>query len=136
MRNPKLLLVFLAVFVLMGCSGLQIQLDPVTKTVLAKSSARVVGALLAKEEPKVIEPGIQLCMDIENAEGLTDLAPLIQAASRYISADPLLLATMSDLASLVKISLEDPIVTPENEALIRAAATGFKEGLQIGQGYY
>lgn len=135
MRNPTIAFVLVMIMALMGCSGIQIQLDPQDKEVLAKSSARIVGALLAKEEPKIIEPGIKLCTDIENAEGLTDLAPLIQAATTYISADPLMLATMGDLASLVKISIDDPVVTPENEALVRAAATGFKEGLLIAQSY-
>jgi hypothetical protein len=121
-------------FAVVGCTGTQIQIDQDGKEVIAKIAGRRAGSELVKEYPDVAEHVNAACQDIV----AQDEPDFISIATNRLTAiimaaeidDPLLVADISDILSMIKI--EPGIeITPDQMAVIKAVAEGLISGIEI-----
>lgn len=131
LNMKKLSIVLLTLVFLAGCAGISIN-DANTKLLLVKSSARVLGYKMVANNPSTIEPIKVFCNQIIT-NGASDL--LVNLAKSFLvdqfKRDPLLMASLQDLTMLVEVKQPIPTEPKYDQALIRAAAIGFLDGVTI-----
>lgn len=136
MKFLKGILIFFVIgmFMMIGCTGAQVQIDQDSQETVAKIAGRRAGNELAKEYPDIAEHIYAACQDII----AQDEPDFISIAANRLTAiilaaeidDPLLVADINDILSMIKI---DPgiEITTDQMAVIKAAAAGLISGIEI-----
>ena len=123
----KIVVCLMITLFVVGCSGASIK-DDAVKTLVVKSSSRVLGYKMAEKDKTAIEPMKLFCKSL--AIGNIDQA-VFDAAKMFLNEkfkdDPLLAASIADLAGLVKLG-DSTGYDPE---LVKTAALGILEGVQL-----
>jgi len=114
-----------------GCSGITLSGQDELSRAAASIIARRIGAGFAEKNADLRVPASVFC-DLVISGEITDETVAIarQYLEENIANDPLLMADLNDLLKLVRIDATGQL----NTGLIRAAAQGFKAGLQINTG--
>lgn len=127
--------IMIVFFIVVGCaiSPVQIQIDPESKEVLAKITARHTGRALNERYPDIANKVSMLCQKIivtDNAEpfGIA-VNSLVTLLTDEID-DPLLKMDIKDVMSLIKIEV-DVEITEKRMNIIKAVAQGLIEGMEV-----
>jgi len=110
--------------------GTQTEIDPEVAKVFMKITARHLGDYIVKKYPVSQIPGLIVCDSITgDGEALINLLLKI----KNISNDPILLADLRDILSLLELSLDGLIpgleIDGDKEPLVHAFMEGFCEGI-------
>jgi len=125
--------------ILIGCITIEMGGD--TETAAVEIFARRLAYHSAIKYPQMIEPGLKMCIEAEQAVASEpDLKAILYEALEYVGQefvqdDPLLMDDIKSLASMINIQLEQPIVelTDHQRELIDIAIGSFRSGLLRAQ---
>ena len=130
------IIIMILAMVIIGCAPgqgpVQIQVDPDSKEVIAKITARHVGYEIQKKYPDVAAKVLALSKDVLAAENDVVVALINSLASvlvNEVTDDPLLAMDIKDLAALVKIDA-DVEITGEQVKIFHAVAKGLISGIE------
>lgn len=104
---------------------------------LIEVTARRLAYYVARNNPKIIEPGVAFCSAFEGPQA--DLGPLLAQGLGYldkeVAADPLIASDLETVLTLLNIAVVDKDIplTDRQKALIRIGAKSFKLGLLVAQ---
>jgi hypothetical protein len=126
----KAVLIFIISLALISC----IEFDPGGQKALIKTAARIAGYKLAKDNPDfgktVISPAKTLLVASNSAtpeQFVKELFPKAVNLLKKNIEDPLILSSINDVLSLIRIDVEVPVQSDQ----IQAALTGFIEGIEL-----
>ena len=119
---------------MIGCAGTEVQIDQDGKEIIAKIAGRRAGSELAKEYPDIADHVYAASQDIVSQDVPDFINIGVNRLSAILAAeeidDPLLIADISDILSMIKI--EPGIeITPDQMAIIKAACQGLISGIEI-----
>jgi len=132
--------IFLAMVMFMfGCAvnpDAPVQIDPESQAMIAQIAGRHAGAELVKENPEIAREVSALCEGILVANEDEILKVIVDrivvVLSDELIDDPLLVADIQDIVSMIKIKSDVVVISPEQLAVIKGAARGLSSGIEIG----
>ena len=134
-RIFALLIAFLMLFSLAGCSGLQINTD--TELASIRSMASIAGYEVGKNNPGLIAPILshsEALIEASKSDSIkfntlvSDAVPLLVSVVK----DPVIVAAINGVVTAVNVKV-DLDKTNKNTARIQAMVEGFISGLKLAQ---
>jgi len=134
-RIFALLIAFLMLFSLAGCSGLQINTD--TELASIRSMASIAGYEVGKNNPGLIAPILshsEALIEASKSDSIkfntlvSDAVPLLVSVVK----DPVIVAAINGVVTAVNVKV-DIDKTNKNTARIQAMVEGFISGLKLAQ---
>lgn len=125
----KKLIIILSIFAITACS--MVEIKPVVD-LAERIAARRLAYEIAKNNPEIIIPGLAICDRLTASEGQEAIDLTAYATAELIKLvgdDPMLMADLSDLLSMIEIKPMGAIDIPK----LKTAAVGFKQGLLMAR---
>lgn len=125
-------LVVAVMMVVAACAGFQVAADHEQVALVGiKATARIAGYEFAKKMPGSVESAKVVCNQVLAADTTAAAELLVNRVYQFAEADPLVMATVSDMLTLIDIDIDVSPFPAEKIPRLRAAAQGFLEGVAI-----